>query len=120
MALVGAGILAHSLAGHHDAPKARTAAQFILQHPFSRYNQDSRGRFHYAAFYCTMAMFQIGGNEWAEYFPTVVKALLSGQRRDGSWDSETGIDGTFGNIYTTALAVLALDTPRQMIPIFQR
>ena len=51
----------------------------------------------------------------------LVRAVLGGQRPDGSWDRESSIGhGSFGNAYTTALIVLALTTPDQLLPIYQR
>jgi hypothetical protein len=61
----------------------------------------------------------LGGHYWHEFFPKLVNALTGAQNRDGSWDVET-IDPEFGNHYTTALAILALATPYQLLPIYQR
>jgi hypothetical protein len=46
--------------------------------------------------------------------------LLRHQQQDGSWHREVGNDAIFMNNYTTALAVLVLSTPYQLLPIFQR
>jgi hypothetical protein len=47
--------------------------------------------------------------------------LLTAQRADGSWPPEpqAGI-GRFGNVYTTAMAVLSLTPPYQLLPVYQR
>lgn len=49
-----------------------------------------------------------------------MRVLLDHQRRDGSWDAESNMDGHFGNSYTTALMVLALTPQYQLLPIYQR
>jgi hypothetical protein len=124
VAMAGAGALSLSMAGVHDSPMARAAGNYILKHPFDRYNGEagtgSYDRYHYCVFYCSQASFQLGGNVWQGYFPRASRALIGGQARDGSWQSESGGNGYFGNVYTSALAVLALTTPYQLLPIFQR
>ena len=65
-------------------------------------------------------MFQLGGQYWAEFYPTLVNTLLTHQSSDGSWSPERGDDACWGNAYTTALCVLALCTPNQLLPITQR
>ena len=50
----------------------------------------------------------------------VVLAVAVTILADGSWDAESNRDGQFGNVYTTALAVLALTPPYQLLPIHQR
>jgi hypothetical protein len=129
--MVGSGALSLSLAGKHETPMARTAAEWILQHGFDQYNrlpidprtgteEHSRDRYHYGAFYCTQAMFQLGGDYWKRFFPRLAHTLLANQGSDGSWQAEAGEDNRYGNVYTTALVVLVLTTPYQLLPIFQR
>jgi hypothetical protein len=66
-------------------------------------------------------MYQLGGRFWREFFPRVVPILLVNQRPDGSWPAESHFhDAQFGNAYTTALVVLTLGAPNQLLPIYQR
>ena len=120
--MAGAGILSLSLSGLHDTQMARAAGNYVLRRPFNRYNVNpSLGDpYHYGAYYCTQAMFQLGGKYWSGFFPVLVRAVLGGQRPDGSWDPETTEHRAFGKAYTTALIVLALTTPDQLLPIYQR
>ena len=96
--------------------------RWILKHPFTHYNRrrQSDDRYHYSAYYCSQAMFQLGGKYWEQFYPDLQKVLLTNQQRDGSWDREAVHDGQFGNVYTTALTVLALTPPYQLLPIYQR
>ena len=119
--MVGAGILSLSLAGEHETEMARHAGQWLLEHPFDRY-MDTVGnndRFFYAAFYCSHAMFQLGGRYWSEFYPVMAQTLVDGQQPSGAWDKDKW-DGAYGEIYSTAMAVLALSPPHQLLPIFQR
>jgi hypothetical protein len=51
----------------------------------------------------------------------MVKVLLDAQAADGSWAPESNQNDTpFGNAYTTAIGVIALGAPNQLLPIFQR
>ncbi len=121
-AMTGAGILSLSLAGRHQTAEAKAAGDWILEHPFDR-NMSRSGthdRYFYGAFYCSQAMFQLGGRHWREFYPSLASSLLALQRSNGSWDQEQGYDRVFGNVYTSAMAVLALSPPYQLLPIFQR
>ncbi|MGD9855812.1 MAG: prenyltransferase/squalene oxidase repeat-containing protein [Planctomycetaceae bacterium] len=118
--VAGGGIVCLSLSGEHDSEMAQAAGRWILQQSFDRSNQGA-GPYHYGAYYCSQAMFQLGGEYWDEFYPRLTRALTRFQRSDGSWDIEQDFNGnTFGNCYTTALCVLALTPPYQLLPIYQR
>jgi len=119
----GAAIVSLSMGGEHQSEMARAAGDWLLSHPFDRYNRSRspKDRYHYSAFYCSQAMFQLGGEYWAKFFPRLMKTLTRYQKQNGSWDREgQDGDGRFGHSYTTALALLALTPPYQLLPIYQR
>jgi hypothetical protein len=62
----------------------------------------------------------LGGHYWKSFFPPLVRTLVANQTSNGSWMPETGEDAMFGGAYTTALGVLALTPPFQLLPIYQR
>jgi hypothetical protein len=122
-AMAGAGVVCLELGGEHGTAIAREAGDWILHHSFAHYNEmrgDADRYYHYGAFYCTQAMFQLGGEHWHRFFPELLTVLAQAQHDDGSWETESGVDTDYGNVYTTALAVLALATPYQILPIYQR
>jgi hypothetical protein len=129
-AMAGAGILALAHAGFHGAPEARQSGDFILRHNFDQYNailpfgrnpQSSHDRYHYSLFNCCQGMYQLGGSYWQQFFPRTVNTLLANQQSDGSWPVDGhAFDAQFGNAYTTALVVMTLGAPNQLLPIFQR
>ena len=125
-AMVGAGILSLSLGGQHQTPMALAAGDWLLNHPYRRFGDlvSSRDRFFYGAYYCSQAMAQLGGRYWEQFFPRLTEALLSGQTADGSWPPEVdrggGSEAIFGRVYSTALAVLSLTPPYQLLPVYQR
>lgn len=64
---------------------------------------------------------QLGGRNWPEFFPSTAQTLIDHQQSDGSWPADSrGSDSPFGNSYTTALVLLWLGAPNQLLPIFQR
>ena len=126
-AMAGAGVLALAHAGKHESKQAIGSGEWILKHGFEKYNDITPAygsswlpdRYHYGAFQCTQAMYQLGGKYWQQFFPSLVETLLANQQKDGSWPSEK-TEQEYGNCYTTSLCVLSLSVPNQMLPIFQR
>jgi hypothetical protein len=125
----GAGVLALAHAGLHGTPEAKQAGEWILRSGFDEYNGFGRlngsrredDRYHYGLLTCCQAMYQLGGSPWHEFYPPTVHALLSGQEGEGYWPVENHYrDAAFGEAYTTAICVLALGAPNQLLPVFQR
>jgi len=121
--MVGAGIVALSLGGEHRTPMVLAAGDWLLAHPYRGFG-DGVGRddrFYYSTYYCSQAAVQLGGRYWEKIFPPLVDALLSAQSPGGAWPAEPNRgDYIYGNRYTTALAVLSLTPPYQMLPVYQR
>ncbi len=120
-AMTGAGILSLALGGQHETEQARRAGAWLLQVPPSRFRGHDRQRYYYDMFYVSQAMFQLGGKFWEGFYPDLLETLSASQQPDGSWPLDPHRqDRQFGHVYTTALAVLALSPPYQLLPIFQR
>jgi hypothetical protein len=117
----GAGVLSLFLSGTYDATIERGAGQWILNHPFRPYGNtiNSSDHYLYAVYYCSQAMFQLGGQYWEQFYPDTAAVLLENQGPEGSWTPEAR-DLVFGNAYGTALVVLTLTPPYQLLPIYQR
>jgi hypothetical protein len=126
--MAGAGILALAHAGFHKSAEAQRTGDWILSQKFDPYNEPilysgdrPLDRYHYAVFNCCQGMYQLGGRHWAEYYPRVVRELLANQQPGGSWPADRHkTDAKFGNAYTTALVIITLGAPNQLLPIFQR
>ena len=126
--MAGAGILALAHAGYHNAPEATRSGDWLLRYNFDDYNQIEpftqswkNDRYHYGLFNCCQGMYQLGGRYWEAFFPRAVKTVLANQQADGSWPAENHHhDAQFGNAYTTALVLLTLGAPNQLLPIYQR
>ena len=72
------------------------------------------GHLFYGHYYGVQAMWQAGGRRWEKWYPAVRDLLLASQRRDGSWRDSVGPQ------YATAMACIVLQTPNDLVPIFQR
>lgn len=69
----------------------------------------------YQWYYTTMALFEHGGGTWSTWFGGLKKALLKGQRKDGSftgsWDPLGNYSNSAGRVFITGLCTLMLQTP---------
>jgi hypothetical protein len=122
-ATVGGGILCLLLGGEQASPQIKEAVDWIFKHPFEPYNRswEPGDRYHYSAFYCSQAMGLIGGPVFRDFYPGLLRVLSENQHSDGSWDAEQfHEESTYGEVYTTALAVLALSPPYQMLETYKR
>jgi hypothetical protein len=122
-ATVGAGILCLALAGDSASPMIPPAADWISKNSFEPYNgsKHPEDRYHYSAFYCSQAMALLGGYYFEEFYPKLLLTLSHHQHDDGSWNPEAQRgDRIYGNVYTTALAVLALSPPYQKLDTYRR
>jgi prenyltransferase/squalene oxidase-like repeat protein len=121
--MVAAGVLSLALAGQHQSPIELAAGDWLLSHPFRGFGEriGIADRFFYSAYYTSQAAAQLGGRYWEGIFPPLAAALMSAQSPDGSWPAEVGHrDMMFGNVYTSALAVLSLTPAFQLLPVYQR
>ena len=128
-AMAGAGILALAHSGLHETPEAHQAGDWMLKSGFDHYNGPGnvtdivvdKDRYHYGLLTCSLAMYQLGGRHWREFFPPTARVLVANQNDDGSWQAEKRRnDAGFGNAYTTAIGVIALSASNDLLPIFQR
>jgi hypothetical protein len=123
--MAGAGVLALAHSGLHHTEESRRSGDWLLRHQFGDYNATIPGarsdRYHYGLFTCCQAMYQLGGIYWQRFYPSAVRAVLANQQPDGSWPIDSHFhDAAFGSTYTTALVVMMLGAPNQLIPIFHR
>lgn len=72
--------------------------------------------FWYGNYYACQAFFWAGGVRFNTYYRRLADDLMALQRNDGSWINRTGP----GDAFSTAVAALILQLPRQYLPIFQR
>ncbi|HLQ43640.1 MAG TPA: prenyltransferase/squalene oxidase repeat-containing protein, partial [Planctomycetaceae bacterium] len=112
----GTGILCLEICGVHHSPDTLAGATWLLQRPL----QANEEWFYYGAYYGTIGMFQVGGDQWAQSKRHMIPLLLNLQADDGSWGGRNGQERGLGTIYCTGLSVLALSVEYQFLPIYQR
>jgi hypothetical protein len=106
-----AGVATLFYAGVYEGDAVQRGLRYVLDESA---NADRSGHYYYGHYYAAQAMYQAGGEYWAQWFPTTRDELLDNQRDNGSWTSGHGDD------YATATALLTLLIPNRLLPIFQR
>jgi len=96
----GTGILALELCGkdRHHSREALQAGSYLIKNPV----KFDDPHFHYSLYYGSQAMFQLGGNYWQIYRPSLHKLLFDSQQRNGGWINNDGV----GTSYNTARKVV--------------
>jgi hypothetical protein len=107
-AMTGVGILCLSLTGQHNNEMLPRAGDFLLARNVNA--SWGGGHFFYGIYYCTQAMFQLGGQYWDKWATEFYDNALKHQLQDGSW----------GDPYQTAMTVLALTVSYRQLPVYQR
>jgi len=85
----------------------------------------------YHWYYGTLAMFQMGGDDWKKWNAELKKTLLTNQRKggprdgseddvDGSWDLLGKADKAGGRAYTTAVGALCLEVYYRYLPMYSK
>jgi hypothetical protein len=114
-ATTGVGMLVHQFVLHRpDSPLIKAAAPHLATYAEQHWG-DKLGRDpdFYLWYNCTLAMFQVGGDDWDRWNAAVRDSLIHLQRHAGcergSWDPSDQWGHAGGRIYSTALAVLTLE-----------
>ena len=71
--------------------------------------------YYYGHYYAVQAAWHAGGDLWNSWFPAIRTELMRSQSADGSW-----FDAWFGSEFSTAMALIVLQTPNHLLPIFDR
>lgn len=111
--MTGAAILCLSLCGEHENKALIPAGEWL----YKRINHSRSGsHYYYGVYYCSQAMFQLGGKYWEKWAARMYTFMLKDQAIDGSWTKHSG----YGPCYGTAMGVLAMTVSYRQLPIYQR
>ena len=113
--MTGVGLLCLELMGRHNSERCRRSGNFILSMTKGKDLIDDGRHRTYAIYYCAQAMHQLGGKHWEVFGERLYKYLLRTQGKNGAW----AVKGE-GDIYPTAMYVLALSVSYCQLPIYQR
>src|SRR5205085_8023940 len=79
-ARTGAGVTCLMISGERNSAECKAGVQYLLEHPLTTYEWAYRQHYMYALYYCTQAMYQLGGSPWKAWFVDVRERLVSTQR----------------------------------------
>lgn len=107
-----AGVAALFYAGLYSGPEITNGLKYLMQ--FLPGKSQPQGHYYYGQYYAAQAMFQAGGDYWKQWWPAIRDELIDKQADDGYWQGEAG------NEYGTAMALIVLQIPDGLLPIFQK
>jgi hypothetical protein len=98
------------------------AADWLVAQPVA--DQGDGGHFYNTCYQTSQAIAQLGGEYWQNFYPRVVERLLgyqdpAGNFREDRWQPFR-TKSKQGPTHQTALAILCLTLPDQLLPIHQR
>ncbi len=111
--MTAVGLLCRELSGHHNDEVNRKAGDYLLRSAAGNALFTS-GHAEYGTYYCSQAMFQLGGSYWERFAESMYNYLLGRQATDGAWRTGQGA------AYPTAMYVLSLGVTYRQLPIYQR
>lgn len=107
-----AGVAALQYAGIYHGPEIDKGLAFVMN--FLPPREQSVGHYFYGHYYASQAMYLAGDKYWQVWWPAIRDELLDKQAEDGYWQ------GQAGNEYGTAMALIILQMPNRLLPIFQK
>ncbi|MHC5021242.1 MAG: hypothetical protein ACYTGX_14245, partial [Planctomycetota bacterium] len=111
-AMTAAGLCIRIFTGAKRSDLAVKGGATLLRNQPPKWDPEAGNDFYYW-YYGTLAMFQIGGNDWAVWERGMKQAIVKTQRRGGdehgSWDPQSAWGGAGGRVYATAINVLSLE-----------
>jgi hypothetical protein len=108
-----AGVAALYYAGVYEDEALTKGLDYLLRSQRSL-QYHGGGHYFYGQYYAVQAMYLAGGKYWAEWFPRLRDELVGRQDANGAWSSD------HGESYGTAMALIILQVPNRLLPIFQR
>lgn len=109
-----AGVVALYSAAVYDSTEVDRGIDYIKQFKPNGRTSTSYAHYFYAHYYAIQAMWIRGGEDWDAWYSAIRDDLIRLQRPDGSWPDSVGPE------YGTAMALIILQMPNSLLPIFQR
>jgi hypothetical protein len=107
-----AGITAMQYAGVYAGEEITRGLEYLER--FTPPKEQTVGHYFYGHYYAAQAMFLAGDERWGRWWPSVRAELLQKQDSDGFWRGQAGQE------YGTAMALIILQMPNRLLPIFQK
>ncbi len=107
-----AGVAALQYAGVYHGPEIDKGLAYLAE--FRPPQEQSVGHYFYGHYYAAQAELLAGDRHWSAWWPAIREELLAKQSEEGYWQ------GQAGNEYGTAMALIILQIPSRLLPIFQK
>ncbi len=107
-----AGVAALQYAGIYQGEELERGLEYVLR--FRPPVEQHVGHYFYGHYYAAQAMLLAGEDHWREWFPAIRDELLREQAPEGCWQGQAGTE------YGTAMALIILQMPNRLLPIFQK
>ena len=107
-----AGVAALQYAGVYGGEEIERGLEYIRH--FTPPIDRSIGHYFYGHYYAGQAMFLAGDEYWREWWPAIRAELVDKQAPEGFWRGQAGQE------YGTAMALIILQMPNRLLPIFQK
>lgn len=114
-AITAAAVATMYSAGEYEHPVSKGALDFTLRTLQSNRGVISGGHGFYTRLYVSQTMWISSEENWTRFFPKDRDTLLKEQKPNGSWD-----DNSTGEIFSTAVAIMTLQLPYELVPVYLR
>jgi len=109
-----AGVVALNSAGIYSGREIENGLNYVMRFLPGEKAADRISHFFYGHYYAIQAMWHAGDTYWQTWYPAIRRDLLQRQRKDGAWSDAICAE------YGTAMALLILQMPNRLLPIFQK
>ena len=109
-----AGVASLYYAGVYEDDAISRGLAYMMNEKKRLEGGQGSGHYYYGQYYAVQAMYLAGGAYWRAWYPWVRDELIGKQAAGGHWSSGHGDD------YATAMALLVMQIPNRLLPIFQR
>ncbi len=107
-----AGVAALQYAGVYGGREIERGLEYLER--FAPPKEQTVGHYFYGHYYAAQAMFLAGDRYWSRWWAPVQAELLQKQSSEGFWRGQAGQE------YGTAMALIVLQMPNRLLPIFQK
>ncbi len=97
-----------------DVPEIRRGLDYLATFQPTPGAKVRYSHYYYGHYYAVQAMWHAGGRRFADWYQALRDDLIERQTAAGFWEDP------FGSEYATAMATLALQMPKNSLPIFER
>jgi hypothetical protein len=105
-------VAALQYAGEYGSDEINRGLAYIMR--FIPPQEQNVGHYFYGHYYAAQAMYLSGDENWGKWWPAIRGELLAKQEPEGFWRNQAGDE------YGTAMALIILQMPNRLLPIFQK